>query len=375
MTSQRVYLDYNATAPLLPDARAAMIAALELAGNASSVHADGRAARAMIEKARLQIAALLNAQSSEVVFTSGATESNTWALASGWDTIFVAGVEHVSVLAAAEASGAQVVKLAVDGAGRLTPEGLSVAIANAGPSGRALLSVQMANNETGVLQDVPALTSVARDARIAVHTDAVQACGRLAVDFTALGVDFMSVSAHKMGGPKGAGALIIRDGVSLKPLLAGGGQERRRRGGTENIAGIAGFGAAADAVVRQAERVTDLRALRDGLERHILDMTPHAVVISQAADRLPNTTCVALPGTHSETLVIKLDLAGVSISAGSACSSGKVGASHVLAAMQIPDQLAGCAVRISIGAETNGKDIAAFLDAWGHVAARTGKAA
>ncbi|MEQ1576657.1 MAG: aminotransferase class V-fold PLP-dependent enzyme [Hyphomicrobium sp.] len=375
MTSARAYLDYNATAPLCPEARAALIAALDVKGNASSVHADGRQARGLIEKARLDVAALVHAKPSEVVFTSGATESNTWVLNSGFDTIFVTGTEHVSVLAAAAASGARVITVPVDPLGRVSEATVLEAIGKAGSLGRALLSVQMANNETGVVQDVAALAAVARAAGLAVHTDAVQAAGRLSVDLAALNADFMSLSAHKMGGPKGAGALIVRDGLSLKPLMAGGGQERRRRGGTENIAAIAGFGAAAAAAGSQLGRVPQLRALRDRMERDILDVTPHAVVISHQAERLPNTSCVALPGTLAETLVIKLDLSGVSISAGSACSSGKVGASHVLAAMQVPQALTASAIRVSIGGATTENEIAAFLSAWSQAALQAGKAA
>ena len=375
MTSPRVYLDYNATAPLCAESRAAVVAALDLAGNASSVHADGRQARAIVETARLNVAGLITAKASEVVFTSGATESNTWVLTAGWDTIFVAGTEHVSVLAAAAASGARVVTLPVDGAGRVSPDALYTAIAAAVPFGRALLSVHMANNETGVVQDVAALAGAARATGVTVHTDAVQAPGRLVVDFAAMGVDLMSLSAHKLGGPKGIGALIIRDGVTLKPLLAGGGQERRRRGGTENIAAIAGFGAAVGATQRQLANIGALRALRDSIESNILAATPDAVIIACDAERLANTTCVAVPGTLAETLVIKFDLSGVSVSAGSACSSGKVGASHVLAAMQVPPALASGAVRISIGAGTAKDDIAAFQNAWDFVAARSGKAA
>jgi len=374
MTRQRVYLDYNATAPLRPAARAAFVAALDCVGNPSSVHGDGRVARSLVEDARRDVARFVNAKSSEVVFTSGATESNASALGQGWDTIFVPGTEHVSVLASAAASGARVVTVPVGSSGRVSGESLAQAIAAAGPVGRALLTVQMANNETGVLQDVARLAEIARGAGLTVHSDAVQASGRIEINFAALGIDLMSLSAHKMGGPKGVGALVIRDGVNVKPLLAGGGQERRRRGGTENIAAIAGFGAAArDA--RDLVSVTSVKSLRDGLERHILALTPQAVVIGADAERLANTACVALAGTQSETLVIKLDLAGVSVSAGSACSSGKVGASHVLAAMQVPEALAAGAVRISLGPDTTDDDIAAFLTAWSGIAARIGKAA
>lgn len=375
MSEARVYLDYNATAPLLFEARAAVIASFDVNGNASSVHADGRRARGLIERAREQVAALANAKSSEVVFTSGATESNAWALAQGWDTIFVAGTEHVSVLAAAASSGARVVPLPVDNAGRVAAGTVAGVIAETLDPGRALLSVQMANSETGIVQDVATLAQIARDAGVLVHSDAVQAAGRLDVDFSALGADLMSLSAHKLGGPKGVGALFIRDGFHIKPLLAGGGQERRRRGGTENVAAIAGFGAASEVAMRSLSSFAGVCALRDGMERHILSMTPQAVVIGRDAERLANTTCVALPGVAAETLVIKLDLAGVSISAGSACSSGKVGASHVLSAMQVADALAASAIRISIGHETTDDDIAAFLNAWSDIASRAGRAA
>ncbi len=375
MTPTRTYMDYNATAPLRCEARSAMIEALDLCGNASSVHADGRRARAVIEKARLQVAALVNAAASGVVFTSGATEANAWALAQGWDTIFVPETEHVSVIAAAMSSGARVVMIPVDAAGRVSAQLLSEALAVQQNMGRALFSVQMANSETGVMQGVIELAQTARAAGVSVHTDAVQAAGRVDVCFAALGVDLMSLSAHKMGGPKGAGALIVRDGVNLKSLLPGGGQERRRRGGTENIAAIAGFGACAEGAMRSLSSFAGVCALRDGMERHIAALTPHAVVIGRDAPRLANTTCVALPGTMAETLVIKLDLAGVSISAGSACSSGKVGTSHVLASMKIPEDLAAGAIRISIGLETTDEDIAAFLNAWSDVASRASKAA
>jgi cysteine desulfurase len=376
MTAQRAYLDYNATAPLMPEAHAAVLSALDVMGNPSSVHADGRQARAVVEQARLDVARLVGAKPSEVVFTSGATESNNWALAQKWDTIFCAGVEHASVLSAAAVSGARVVDVPVNADGQVTGEALLAAIEAAGTCGRALLSVQTANNETGILQDVATLAGIAREAGLAVHSDAVQSPGRSVVDFHALNTDFLSISGHKMGAPKGVGALIVRNGVALHSLLPGGGQERRRRGGTENVLGIAGFGAAARALSDQTKRFDALKARRDDLERLILEVTPAAVIIGSAVARLPNTTCVAVPGTLAETLVIKLDLAGVSVSAGSACSSGKVGRSHVLAAMQLPANVVSGAIRVSIGLETTDDEISAFLNAWSFSAKRdAGRAA
>ncbi len=259
MTAERTYLDYNASAPLLPEARAAMLAALEVCGNPSSVHAEGRHARAIVEAAREEVAALVNARPSEVVFTSGATEANAWAMGAGWDTVVVSGLEHESVRAPAASSGARLVLFPATAAG-IADLGAAGAVLPAGAErGRAVLALQMANNETGVVQPVAAAAELATANGLALHCDAVQAVGRMPVDFAALGCDTMSLSSHKIGGPKGAGALVIRDGMTLAPLIAGGGQERRRRAGTENVAAIAGFGAAARAA-RDPSR-------RDGADR------------------------------------------------------------------------------------------------------------
>jgi cysteine desulfurase len=231
-------------------------------------------------------------------------------------------------------------------------------------SAATLVSIQLANNETGVMQHVAEAAIAAHERGHVMHTDAVQTAGRIVTDFRELGCDFMSLSAHKIGGPKGAGALIVRDGLSLRPLISGGGQERRRRGGTENVAGIAGFGAAARLAGQEARQTEHVAGLRDRLEQELLTATPEAIVIGKGAPRLPNTSCIAWPGKRAETLVIKLDLAGIAVSAGAACSSGKVGQSHVLAAMGLSPEIASSAIRVSIGAATTKKDIAAFLAAW-----------
>jgi cysteine desulfurase len=373
MSRARTYLDWNATAPLRPEARAAMLAALDVPGNPSSPHAEGRRARALIEDAREQVAALVGAKPASVMFTSGGTEANNSVLAAGWDTILLCGVEHDSVLTPARASGARLIENAVREDGvvdldDLTRQVTQIGAQNAGK--RTLLSLQLANNETGVLQPVADAARLAREHNLASHTDAVQAAGRVAIDPAALGVDYLTLSAHKLGGPKGIGALIVREGASLPPFIRGGGQERRRRAGTENVAAIAGFGAAAAAAGSALAAMDAVRELRDALEAGVRDVAPEAIVIAGAADRLPNTICLALPGTSAETLVIALDLAGIAVSAGAACSSGKVGASHVLAAMGLAPKIASAAIRISLGPSSTKRDVAAFIEAWGRVALR-----
>jgi cysteine desulfurase len=236
-------------------------------------------------------------------------------------------------------------------------------------AGRVLLALQLANNETGVVQPLSDASAIARDAGAVVFSDAVQAAGRIPVDFAALGVDAMAVSAHKLGGPKGIGALVIRDGVELPALLHGGGQERRRRGGTENIPGIAGFGAVAEIAREAIAEKGRMAALRARLETGLVEMTPDAEIIGISAERLPNTTCVAVAGLSAETLVIRFDLAGFAISAGAACSAGKIGASNVLMAMGYPEATARSAVRISLGRTTTDREIDRFLEVWRAIAA------
>lgn len=365
MTDRRVYLDWNATAPLRPEARAAVIAALDEIGNPSSAHAEGRNARAIVETARQQVAALVNARPEDVVFTSGATEANALALG-GRDWIAAAGVEHVSVLEQVGAGEGTLIDLPVNGVGLIEHGTLTAALSDVVQGHRGIAAVQLANNETGVVQAVAEIAAEAMQAGVSLHCDAVQAVGRTEVDFADLGASSMSLSAHKLGGPKGIGALVVRGGHQIEPMLRGGGQERRRRAGTEAVAAIAGFGAAAQAAKSELGRMAQVMRLRDRLETGILAFRPDAVVVSRDAVRLPNTTCVALPGRRSETLVIGLDLAGVSIGAGAACSSGKMSSSQVLAAMGLGPQVAQSAIRISIGATTTDEDIDACLEALRH---------
>jgi len=371
MTSGRTYLDYNATVPLRPQARAAVERALDVVGNPSSVHQEGRQTRRLVEDARESVAALVGARPSEVVFTSGATEANVTVLRAGWDAVAVSAIEHDSVLAPARASQARTFEVGADRSGVADASEIAALIlSEAKFHGRRLVSLQAANNETGVIQPIAEVAAFCRAHDVAFHTDAVQIAGRRAIDFEALGADFLSVSAHKIGGPMGVGALVIRDGVTLSAMVVGGGQERRRRSGTENIAGIAGFGAAAEVALRELADMDRVAQMRDRLEAGVRAMTPDAVVMGAGAERIGNTSALALAGQSAETLVIKLDLAGIAVSAGSACSSGKVGASHVLAAMGLPADIASGAIRISLGWNTTEAEIDTFLGAWQALAGR-----
>ena len=373
--ASRVYLDYNATAPLRREAKSAMIAALDVVGNASSVHAEGRRARGIIEAARDNVARLVGAKPSEVVFTSGASEANAWVMAQPWATVLTSGIEHDSVLAQARATAAEVVTISAGADGVVRVEEIAEHVLKRGIRAPAVVALQMANNETGVIQPVAEAAEFARSHGLAVHTDAVQAAGRIPIDFASLGVDTLAVSAHKFGGPKGIGALVIRDHLDLVPLLRGGGQERRRRAGTENLAAIAGFGAAAAAALAELDKAAAIAALRDALEAQIRSISPRAIVVGESAPRLCNTTALALPGRLAETLVIRLDLAGIAVSAGSACSSGKVGASHVLEAMGVAPDIAAGTIRISLGQTTTKDDIAAFAAVWKTIAGASALAA
>jgi cysteine desulfurase len=355
-----VYMDYNATAPLRPEAAAVVAETMELTGNASSVHGFGRRVRGRIEDAREAVAALAGARPEDVIFTSGGTESNNLALRGcGRERILVSAGEHDSVLQAVP--DAEPIPLKRDGRVALS----RLAAMLAGDPRPALVSVMLANNETGVIQPVREVAVLAREFGALVHCDAVQAAGKIPVDMGALDVDLLSLSAHKLGGPQGVGALVAAGGVELAPLICGGGQERRRRAGTENAAGIAGFGAAAEAAERGLGDFARLAALRDGLEAKLGNLAPEAEVFGAAAPRLANTTCFAAPGMPAETQVMALDLAGVAVSAGSACSSGKVTPSHVLRAMGCGEAAAASAIRVSLGWRSGPEDIERFLDAWG----------
>ncbi|MGI9426283.1 MAG: cysteine desulfurase family protein [Hyphomicrobiaceae bacterium] len=364
MTTERVYMDYNATTPIRPVAREAVLAALDTLGNPSSVHREGRTARAIVEDAREKIAALVHCMPSDVVFTSGATEANNWVLSASWQTIFLPEIEHDSNLAPARRSPARVIELPAVQTGQADVTEVANVVLSGQSVGSAVLVLQAANNETGVVQPVAEAADFCREHDIAVHCDAVQAAGRIDLGFSQLGVDTLSLSSHKIGGPMGVGALIVRDADRAKPMIVGGGQERRQRAGTENVSGIAGFGAAAEAALRDLAQVGRLEALRTRLEQQIQATTPQAVIVGADAKRLANTSCVALPGTSAEILLIKLDLAGISVSSGAACSSGKVGASHVLSAMGLAPEVARGAIRISLGWNTSERDVDAVLSAW-----------
>jgi cysteine desulfurase len=361
--ARRVYLDHAATSSLRPEARAAVIEALERFGNPSSVHGEGRAARALVEQARAAIRQAIGAAGTgDLVFTSGATEANATILASQPGKVLAAAVEHPSVLAQ---PGIETVP--VDTQGRLDLDALKKRLAQGDV---ALVSVMLANNETGVVQPVAEAAALAHAAGARLHVDAVQALGQVPVDVAALDCDSLALSAHKLGGPKGVGALWLRDPDSCAPLIRGGGQEGRRRAGTENTSSIAGFAAAARAAVPGR-----LEALRRRLEDGVRASTPDAVVIAADAPRLPHIAAIALPGVSAATQVMALDLDGIAVSAGSACSSGKVARSHVLEAMRVPAELADATIRVSLGWSTTAEDIDRFLDAWTKLARRRSRAA
>ncbi|HKF07708.1 MAG TPA: cysteine desulfurase family protein [Xanthobacteraceae bacterium] len=361
--NERIYLDWNATAPLREEARTAALASLDLVGNPSSVHREGRAARHVIEQAREQVAALVGAAPRNVVFTSGGTEANVLALVptAARDRLLVSAIEHPSVLAGGRFPAGSVEHLPVTGSGEVDLAALERRVAAL--EGRALVSLMLANNETGVVQPVSQAASVVHAAGGTLHVDAVQAAGRIPCDINALDADLLTLSGHKIGAPKGIGALVGR--APVDPLVKGGGQERGLRGGTENVAGIAGFGAAAAAARGGlASARGRMAALRDRLEAGLKGTSPQMIIFGAQSERLPNTTLFAVPGMKAETAVIAFDLAGVAVSAGSACSSGKVQPSHVLAAMGVPPQLATAAVRVSLGPGTTESEIERFIEAW-----------
>ena len=370
----RTYLDHNATTALCPEARAAMLSAFDLVGSASSIHGEGRAARQRVEAARAEVAALVGAQPKNVIFVSGASEANATALSLAWQRGpgrpalghgLLSAIEHASVLAGGRIPAERLSLLPVGGDGRLdlgAAEKHLVALAEP-----ALVSLMLANNETGIVQPVAALAALVRVAGGLFHCDAAQAAGKIAVDLPATGADLLTLSSHKLGGPGGVGALVLAsDALHLaEPLVKGGGQERGRRAGTENIAAIAGFGAAVRmANLHLATRAAHMAALRDRLEAGLREISPDVVIFGAGTERLPNTTAFAVPGIAAETALIGLDLAGFALSSGSACSSGKVRASHVLLAMGTAPDLVEGALRLSTGPDTSMAEIDLFLAAW-----------
>jgi cysteine desulfurase len=366
----RSYLDHNATSPVRTEVAEAAARALLLPGNASSVHSEGRTARAAIEAAREKVAALVGAKAKDVIFTSGGTEANTMVLSPslrragerGAVRLLLGAAEHPSVLDGHRFQADLVERIPV-GANGLVDLDVLAARLDAVADGPALVSLQAANSETGVIQPVAAAARLVRARGGLIHTDAVQAAGRIPVEMAELGVDAVTLSAHKLGGPKGVGALVLAsDRLEIADrLLRGGGQERGYRAGTENVAAIVGFGVAAEIAQRMlaAERVR-VAALRDEAEAHLRRIAPDAVVFGAAAERLPNTLAFAVPGLKAETALIAFDLEGVALSSGSACSSGKVGPSHVLAAMGVERSLAQGALRVSFGWNSTREDVLRF---------------
>lgn len=361
--SSGIYLDYNATAPLRPQARTAMLRAWDIGGNPSSVHATGRAARAVVEQARAEIASLVGGPASSVIFTSGGTEANGLAIdsavAAGAKRLIVGAIEHESVLETAKASGLAVEIMPVTAAGMADLAWLKARLETwDSADGKPFVALMLANNETGIVQPVVEVSELLRSQEGWLHVDAVQAAGKIAFDSRALGAGTLAVSAHKLGGPQGVGALTFGPRTTLVRRQHGGGQERGRRAGTENVAGIAGFGAAAVAAMADHD---DDASWRDEAARQLLNLG--AVVIGENSERLPNTLCVAMPGQAADLQVMALDLAGFRVSAGSACSSGKVKSSHVLTAMGL-DDVAGCSIRVSGGWATTQADWQAFVQVW-----------
>ena len=376
----RVYLDWNATTPLRPEARSAMAAAFDISGNPSSVHSEGRAARKLIEDARAAVAEAVGADLRNVVFTSGGTEANGLALAPGLQRggakpvqrLIVSAIEHPSVLAGGRFAQGEVEIAPVLPSGVIDLSGLATLLAGGPP---ALVSVMLANNETGALQPIPEVAALVHETGGLLHADAVQALSKIPIDMKALGADILTVSAHKVGGPKGVGAVVVAEGlVGLQAQVRGGGQEQGRRAGTENVSGISGFGAAVRAATASmdpdAARMRALQArLETGLRSH-----PGTVIFADTVSRLPNTTLVSAPGLKAETAVIGFDLEGIAVSSGSACSSGKVQPSHVLQAMKADPALVQGAIRLSLGWETTEADIDRCLEAWIKLSGVLGKA-
>jgi cysteine desulfurase len=372
MSTATTYLDHNASAPLLPEAREAVLKALELTGNPSSVHAHGRALRALVDESRAKVAKLAGATREQVVFTGSATEAITQAVVGGAKALGVSGIvasagEHAAVTKVAEATGLPVTTVGLDDRGVIRVEEIAAALARA--EGTVLVAVHLVNNETGVIQPIDRIEVLVGASTHFLFVDAVQAFGKLPLDFASRAPDMMAISAHKIGGPQGVGALLMKGHADQVRLIPGGGQETGRRGGTEAAALIAGFAAAAEAFparYRSASPPELLRAATDGIRA----LEPNAMVFGEGADRIGNTLDFAIPGLKNSVAMMGLDLKGVSVSSGSACSSGKVGPSHVLKAMGVPAELGECAMRLSVGWNSVPADIDRFLDALGEVLLR-----
>lgn len=361
----RAYLDYNATAPMTEVVKQAIIEQMDgRALNPSSVHGSGRHARAVMEAARRKVQVALNAQEAELIFTATGTEANQLAvLGSGRKRVIVSAIEHPSVLKIKAVSNIA----PVNSQGVVDIVGLEKLL-RAGMGEKAIVSVMLANNETGAIQPIAKIVAMAKQYGAYVHVDAIQAFGKIPVDFTALDVDFLSVSAHKLGGGTGAAALVVRKGIDVQAQHVGGGQEKRRRAGTENVLAIHGFGVAAEhAVAQLAEAAKEQQVLRDEMEQMIKAAAPDAVIFAEKVKRLPNTSAIAMPHVPSQTQLMCFDLEGLEVSAGSACSSGKVEMSHVLQAMNIKRDVAETMVRVSIGRATTKEELQHFVKVWADV--------
>ena len=356
---QTVYFDHNATTPVRAEVAEAVAGALALTGNASSVHTAGRQARQSVEQAREHIAELVGVSPAQIVFTGSGTEANNLVLR-GTDCthVLASEVEHYSVLAAAD----NIELLPVDGDGVIDVAVLKSRLEDL--DGPALVSVMLANNETGVIEPAAEISRIAKEHGALIHTDAIQAAGKIKVDWVELGVDFISLSAHKIGGPQGIGALVMNEDIPLTSLIRGGGQERSRRAGTENVPGIVGFGAAAKLAAENLGKANEIGILRDHLELRVKEIAPDAEVFGESVERLPNTTCLTMPNIASETQVMKFDLTGIMVSAGSACSSGKVQTSQVLKVMGIVEDVASTAIRVSLGHGNTMDEVEHFVSQW-----------
>lgn len=364
--SGAVYLDYNATAPLKPDVIRAISESLGQVGNASSVHRFGRAARGLVEAARRRVAGLVGAAADQVIFTGGGTEANNLALAGSGLPVLGAAGEHESVSRRVAAEN----EIPIGRDGLVDLDALDRMLAQ--KPGPVLVAVMLANNETGAIQPVAKVAALARAHGARVHCDAVQSAGKIPVDIGQLGVDSLALSAHKLGGPQGVGALVVAEGSRLEPQLLGGGQESGRRAGTENVAGLHGFGIAAELAAAGLHAFGRLAELRDRLEARLRQAVPELRVFAAQAPRLPNTSCLAMPGVASATQVMALDLAGFAVSAGSACTSGRVKASRVLSAMGLPEPEASSAIRVSLGWGTTPAEVERFAEAWLEIWGRVG---
>lgn len=370
--TKSIYLDFNATGIPTKGVLSAVEDYLENPGNPSSVHHRGRDARGWVDEAREAVAELVGVKSSAVIFTSGGTEANNQALrAINAKTLIISAIEHDSTIGAAYASGKEVIEIPVSNGGVIDLEVLRTALS--GAEAPAIVSVMMANNETGVIQPVKEIATIAHEVGALMHTDAIQAAGRIPVDFNDLGVDMMTLSGHKINGLSGVGALIFKPSVKMNPLILGGGQEFGWRSGTENVPGIVALGAAASEAKENLDKDNNIKHLRDELEAGILTLCPDARVFGGGEERINNTSCIAMPGVRSETQVMAFDLEGICVSSGAACSSGKVRTSHVLTAMGVAKDIADCAIRVSLGWTTTAEDIAHFMMVWEGLYERTHK--